>query len=81
MKRQLVPNYALGVPSKRTYKDCQAIIQKGTRLNIITPCQKGSLIGTAHLPLGTEPSHHGVTEAEIMAFVDDVNKGFPAGGN
>ena len=79
MKRQLVPNYALGVPSKSGYKDRQAIIQKGSRLYIITPCHQGSLIGTAHLPLSTEPPHPGVTEAEIMAFVEDLNKGFPAG--
>ena len=79
IKRQLVPNYALGVYSRRPYKDDQAIVQKGSRLYIITPCHQGSLIGTAHVPLGSERTHNGVTEAEIMAFVDDVNNGFPEG--
>ncbi len=79
VKRQLVPNYALGVHSQCQYKDSQAILQKGSRLYIITPCHQGSLIGTAHLPLDAERPHHGVTEAEIMAFVDDLNTGFPAG--
>jgi glycerol-3-phosphate dehydrogenase len=79
IKRQLVPNYALGVYSRHEYKDDQAIIQKGSRLYIITPCHHGSLIGTAHLPLGPERPQDGVTEEEILDFVDELNEGFPEG--
>ena len=77
IRRPLLPNHALGVYSKQDYQDYHAILQKGSRLFIITPCYQGSLIGTAHLPLTTELPEGGVTEAEIMTFVNELNEAYP----
>ena len=46
----------------------------------MTPCDQGSLIGTAHLPLGLDSVRGSVTESEVMAFVDELNQAFPVGG-
>jgi glycerol-3-phosphate dehydrogenase len=78
VKRQLFPQYAVGVYSKRRFEDRDAIISKGARLYFITPWHGHSLIGTAHLPYADELDHCEVTGAEVQAFVDEINAAYPA---
>ena len=78
IRRQLIPHYAVGIYSKQKYTDTKAIINKGTRLYIITPWREFSLIGTAHLPVQGEPSTVETTNDEIQAFLSEINHAYPA---
>jgi glycerol-3-phosphate dehydrogenase len=77
---QLIREYAVGVYSQRPFKDRDTVLSKGTRLLFITPWQKRSLIGTAHLPYAGEPDHFRVTEEETQALLEEINKGYPGAG-
>ncbi len=77
ISRQLVPQYAIGVYSKKQYTDAKALINKGTRLFIITPWREYSLIGTAHLPIQGEPKDRDVTDKEIHDFLSEINDAYP----
>ncbi len=77
VSRQLIPQYAVGVYSKKKYADAKAIINKGSRLYIITPWHEYSLIGTAHLPVQGEPKDLDVTEKEIQDFLSEINSAYP----
>jgi glycerol-3-phosphate dehydrogenase len=75
--RQLIPDHGVGVYSKNTFKDRDAILNKGSRLFFIMPWQSRSLIGTAHLPYNGDPENSQVTEAEIQDFLHEINGGYP----
>jgi glycerol-3-phosphate dehydrogenase len=78
INRQLVPQYAVGIYSRGAFKDQDAIVSKGYRLFFLTPWHGRSLIGTVHLPSHTDPDGLTVSEAEIQAFVDEINAAYPA---
>jgi glycerol-3-phosphate dehydrogenase len=77
---QLIREYAVGVYSQRHFKARGIILNKGTRLLFITPWQNRSLIGTAHLPYAGEPDNFRVTEEEMQALLEEVNKAYPGAG-
>ncbi|NUO79936.1 FAD-dependent oxidoreductase, partial [candidate division KSB1 bacterium] len=78
LRRQIVPKYAVGVPSKFEFKDSDAIINKGSRLLFITPWRGRSMVGTTHVAYHGEPKDFRVTEADIQTFLDEVSAAFPA---
>jgi glycerol-3-phosphate dehydrogenase len=77
INRQLIPDQGVGVYSKSTYKDRDAIVHKGSRLFFIMPWQGRSLIGTAHLPFDGDPENSRVTETEIQDFLHEINEAYP----
>jgi len=77
---QWVPEYAVGVYGKRAFRDQEALLNKGSRLFFITPWQKRSLIGTAHLPYDAHPDGLRMTEEEIEGFLAEINDAYPAAG-
>jgi glycerol-3-phosphate dehydrogenase len=77
IKRQLVSDYAVGFYSQNGCKDQDAIFDKGSRLLFVNPWHERSLIGTAHLPYDADPDKFHVTEAEIEAFLNEVNEAYP----
>jgi glycerol-3-phosphate dehydrogenase len=77
LKRQLISDYAVGVYSKGHFRDRDAILSKGSRLYFITPWRGRSLIGTAHLPYDAHLGSVNVTEAEIQAFLKELNAAYP----
>ncbi|MCL4708542.1 glycerol-3-phosphate dehydrogenase/oxidase [bacterium] len=78
IRRQLIPEYAVGVPSKFEFKDADAIINKGSRLLFIRPWRHLSLIGTTHVAYEGNPQDFCITEQEIQEFVDEVSTAYPA---
>ena len=77
-KRQLLGGYALGVYGKFTFKDRDAVINKGSRLLFITPWNGRSIIGTTHLPFEGGPEKFRVTERDIRDFLRQINEAYPA---
>jgi glycerol-3-phosphate dehydrogenase len=78
LKRQLIPQYAVGIWSTSKFKDEDAFISKGSRLLFITPWRKYSLIGTTHVPYEGEPGEFRVKEKDIESFVQEVDQAYPA---
>ncbi len=80
VSRQLVPDFAVGVYGQARHADQVQIVNHGHRIFLITPWRKHSLIGTAHLPYDADPDSFEITDAEIQAFLDQINEAWPAAG-
>jgi glycerol-3-phosphate dehydrogenase len=78
VNRPLVRGHAVGIYSKRTFRDDDALIRRGSRLFFVTPWRHLSLIGTAHLPYHGAPDAFVVTEEDIQDFLDEINEAYPA---
>src|SRR5262249_20681792 len=68
--------YAVGIPSRRTFKDVQAIVNKGHRMFFLVPWLKYTLIGTPHVPCEKMPDEFEVTEEEIEDYLDEINQSY-----
>jgi glycerol-3-phosphate dehydrogenase len=77
VKRQLIPEYAVGVSSKFEFKDKDALISKGARALFIVPWRNYSLVGTTHLPFAGDASNFKITEEDIDTFIKEVNEAYP----
>jgi glycerol-3-phosphate dehydrogenase len=77
VKRQLIPQCAVGISSKFEFKDKDAIINKGARVLFIVPWRSYSLVGTTHLPFEGDASNFKITEADIHAFMQELNDAYP----
>jgi glycerol-3-phosphate dehydrogenase len=76
--RPLTTEYAIGIYSAGASADSDALSRRRSRLYFVTPWHGRSLIGTAHLPDVAGPDHVRVTEVEIRAFLDEINRAYPA---
>ena len=70
--------FAVGVYSRKKYKDADAILSKGSRLFFITPWRGKSLIGTAHVPYDGNPNSFRVTRQDIEDFLREVQDAYPS---
>lgn len=77
VKRPLATGCAVGFPSKRTYVDPHAAINKGNRFYFMLPWRQFTLIGTTHLPSEDAPDRAQPTDDEIDAFIDEINEALP----
>jgi glycerol-3-phosphate dehydrogenase len=80
IKRQLIPQYAVGVSSKFEFKDKDALISKGARALFIVPWRNHSLVGTTHFPFTGDADHFTITEKDIHEFINEVNAAYPPAG-
>jgi glycerol-3-phosphate dehydrogenase len=76
--RPILQKIALGVPCRHTYRDADAVINKGYRYFFITPWRETSLVGTFHAPYEGHPDDFTLTEKDIREFIDDINTAYPA---
>ncbi len=77
VKRQLIPEYAVGVSSKFEFKDKDALISKGSRALFIVPWRHHSLVGTTHMPFDGNASNFNITEEDIHTFMNVINAAYP----
>lgn len=77
IKRQLIPDYAVGVSSKFEFKDKDAIISKGSRALFIVPWRNYSMVGTTHLPFDGDASNFQITEEDVLTFMKELNEAYP----
>lgn len=78
LRRQIIPHYAVGVPSKFEFKDRDALINKGSRLLFIRPWRDRAMVGTTHAAYHGEPKDFRVTESDIQTFIAEVSAAYPA---
>jgi glycerol-3-phosphate dehydrogenase len=77
INRPLFDDFAVGLSSRNSYHDPDAVINKGSRLFFIAPWRGKSLVGTAYTPFDGNPEDLTVTDSEIQTFLDDVNQVYP----
>lgn len=77
VKRSLGKEYAFGVNSKKTFKDEDVWISKGSRLLFVVPWRDYTLIGTDHKPFKGDAERYRVSEKEIETFLHEVNGAMP----
>jgi len=77
VRRQLIPQYAVGISSKYETRDADAVVSKGSRLFFITPWRDYSLIGTTHLPYDGSVENFRISEKQIQEFIHQVNDAYP----
>ena len=80
IKRQLIPTYSLGVYSQSAFQDNDALVNKGSRLYILTPWRQYSLIGTEHATIQSRTETWDIEEKEIQEFLEEINRAYPIGG-
>ncbi len=76
--KKLSEGFAFGAPSKKEFRDKDAVISKGSRLLFVVPWRGYSLVGTEHKPYHGDPDDFRVTEEDIQTFLDEVNTAVPA---
>jgi glycerol-3-phosphate dehydrogenase len=76
IQRHSPSSYAVGIPSQRTFKDVQAVVNKDHRIFFLVPWLKYTLIGTTHVPCEKMPDEFEVTEEEIQDFLDEINQSY-----
>lgn len=78
VKKQLFPEFAVGVWSKSEFRDEDAVVSKGSRLLFITPWRDYSLVGTTHVHYDGEPGNFRIREEDIRLFLNEINAAYPA---
>ncbi len=78
VKRQIFPDYAVGLWSKSKFEDEDALISKGSRLFFIAPWRKYTLVGTTHVPFRGSPDQFRLTEEDVREFIQEINEAYPA---
>ncbi len=76
--RSVSEGFAVGVYSRKKYKDADAVLSKGSRLFFITPWRGKSLIGTAHVVYDGSPNSFRVTRQDIDDFLREVQDAYPS---
>lgn len=77
VRKQLFPDYAVGLWSEQDFKDDDALISKGSRLLFVTPWKDRSLVGTTHVHYDGSPTDFKIREEDIQAFLDELNAAYP----
>lgn len=77
VKRKIFSKYAVGLWSKKQFKDADAVVSKGGRLFFITPWKNYTLIGTTHVHYDGKPGDFKIRESDIVNFMNEVNNAYP----
>lgn len=77
--KKLFADYAAGLRQRYSREGSGGKIYKGSRVFFFTPWRERMVIGTRHLPLGSDPLADKVTEDKIEAFLAEINQAYPGG--
>ncbi|NEQ76191.1 MAG: glycerol-3-phosphate dehydrogenase/oxidase [Okeania sp. SIO2D1] len=75
--RPLFEKYAVGITSKNSSADSDAIVNKGSRFLFISPWRGRSMIGTEYAVYSQDPDDFQITEADISQFMAAINQAYP----
>ncbi|GIW54476.1 MAG: hypothetical protein KatS3mg082_0880 [Nitrospiraceae bacterium] len=76
--RPVVGRTAVGVPCPSTYRDEDAVVNKGYRNLFITPWRDASLIGTFQAAYDGDIRYLHVEDEEIESFIAEINQALPS---
>lgn len=77
--RQLFDDYAVGIASRKVFRDADAVINKGSRLLFVVPWRGRSMIGTSYAPYHGDPDDFAITGDDIDGLLAEINEAYPAG--
>jgi glycerol-3-phosphate dehydrogenase len=77
VNRQILPECAAGIHTWYEYEKQDGSTHRGRRVLFMTPWNDCTLVGTYHLPYDGHPDALRVTEAEVHAFLEEINRGYP----
>lgn len=75
--RPLFDGFAVGLSAPRTYRDADAVLNKGSRLLFFSPWRGYTIIGTSAEPYRGEPDDLHMTDDRVQRFLDDINAAYP----
>jgi len=78
--RSIVEGVGVGFPSMNTFRDKDALIDKGYRYFFATPWRDCSLIGTFQQSFEGNPNDWKVNKTEVEWFLQQIQESFPAAG-
>jgi glycerol-3-phosphate dehydrogenase len=78
--RQFLSGCAVALPSKYRVDDGTGRLRERTRTLFMVPWREYSLIGTIHAPAIGPQSSPFPTEAEVVAFIEEINRAYPPAG-
>ena len=76
--KPIFSDYAVGLTSRRVYRDRDAVIQKGKRHLFVVPWRGYSMIGTSYSCSHGNPDGTKVSAQEISMFLDEINEAYPS---
>jgi glycerol-3-phosphate dehydrogenase len=77
IKRPLFANHAVGLSGQNDYQDSDTLLKQKGRFFFIVPWRNRAMIGTEYVPYEGDPADFAVTEAEIEAFLMELNRAYP----
>ncbi|AOW99577.1 glycerol-3-phosphate dehydrogenase [Moorena producens PAL-8-15-08-1] len=78
IRRPLCESYAVGISTQNSYRDSDAIVNKGSRLLFIAPWRGKSLVGTSYSVWDQDPDNFNITQQDIQDLLDDINQAWPS---
>lgn len=78
INRKPAGNYAAGIPSKHTFRDQHAVVNRGSRLLFVAPWRRYMLLGTDHVPYSGAADDFKLTETDVRQLLDEYNEAYPA---
>lgn len=78
LRRSLFDTYAVALKSPSGQSNSDDLSQQGSRMLFVTPWRGRSIVGTAYSVCGQDPDHWQVTDADIEAFLTQINQAYPS---
>jgi glycerol-3-phosphate dehydrogenase len=75
----LFEKYAVGMDSKNSSADPDAVVSKGSRFLFIAPWRDRSIIGTEYAVYNKDPDDFQISEEDINKFIAVINQVYPGG--
>jgi glycerol-3-phosphate dehydrogenase len=73
---QIVPDYAIAIPSQHRFENGSAVRTRD-RLLFVVPWRGYSIVGTTHLPGHADLEARSVAAADVQDFIDELNQAYP----
>ncbi len=77
VRKQLHPEFGVGLESREEYLDRDAMFKRGKRLYFFVPWRRGSMIGTTYRVYPDHPDRLKATEEDIAEILEEVNQIYP----
>lgn len=75
--RPIVANHAIGIPCGTSFRDADAVLDKGARVIFLVPWRGMTLVGTRHLPHQGSPDACSIARDEVDRLLAEVNAAYP----
>lgn len=77
VKRPLFPDCAVGLSGQANFEDSDTLLQRKGRFFFVVPWRGRAMIGTEYIPYQGDPAKFKVSEGEIDAFLQELNRAYP----